>query len=279
MDSLSVAVCSFTSGPDKEKNIRLACDFTRKAAKAGAEWVILPEVFSYIGPYAKLQDMAEPVSNSPLVEQLARLARELKIVLFAGTVAVRSSQPAESRVYNVAQVFGRDGSLLGKYAKAHLFELKRGPNQSSYDESSGYLAGDTTIVLSIDGFKVGLAICYDLRFPLFFEELLAAGPCDILVVPAAFTFETGRFHWELLLRARAVEYQTYVLGSNQVGCHYEDKSSYGHSMIVDPWGEVLANTKDQVGFATAQISRSRLNDIREKLPALKNRRIDLNELG
>lgn len=282
---IKVAAICMTSTGDKERNIATALKYVKEAAQNGAEWVQLPEMLAYHGPYDKIYDMAE-LDGGPLFETMAATAREHKIVLISGTVGERPDRdnlPADvvknknghRRVFNTAYVFGRDGSLITKYRKTHLFNLTDAANGANYCESDGYIAGDKAVTCTIDGWKVGLSICYDLRFPRFYDMLEAQGSPEILLVPSAFTKGTGQAHWELLLRSRAVERQAYVFAANQTGTHSPGKESYGHSMVVDPWGKVLADTGDQPGIAYATISREALAEARGRLPALGNRRPEL----
>ncbi len=285
MSSLKIAAVCLTSTTDKDRNIATALGYVREAAAAGADWVQLPEMLAFHGPYDKIYDMAES-EGGPLFETMAATAREHKIVLIAGTVGERPGRDevpesalrnknGHRKVFNTSYVFGRDGSLLAKYRKTHLFNLTDSASGALYNESEGYLSGDQAVTCTIDGWKVGLSICYDLRFPRFYDLLEAQGAPEILLVPSAFTKGTGVAHWELLLRARAVERQAYVFAANQTGQHSPGKESYGHSMIVDPWGKVLADTGDQPGVAYASISREGLAEARGKLPALTNRRPEL----
>lgn len=283
-DELTLAVICMTSGPDKEKNIATAERYVREAKAAGAEWVQLPEMWPFMGNYDHVYDMAE-IEGGPLFKRMQGWAKELGIVLFAGSVGERPAddlpkatlvnEQGQRRVYNTHYVFGKDGVLLSKYRKTHLFNLHGEEGQPRYCESDGFIAGDLPTTMNVDGFKVGLTICYDLRFPELYTRLARDGAPDILAVPSAFTKGTGMAHWELLLRARAVERQSYVFAANQTGTHAPGKESFGHSMIIDPWGVVLADTGDKPGIATAPISRTKLKEIRAKLPALANRRPQL----
>lgn len=280
----TVAAITMTSTSDKGQNIATAERLVRAAAKQGADWVQLPEMFAYHGPYDAVYAMAED-DGGPLAQKLAALARELGVVLIAGSVGERPEQVVTNadghrKIYNTCYIYGRDGRLIAKYRKTHLFNLVQADKTASYCESDGYLAGDAPITISIDGWLVGLSICYDLRFPAFYDRLAAnAGDPDVILVPSAFTKTTGEAHWELLLRARAVERQAYVYAANQVGMHRPGKESFGHSMIIDPWGEVLANTGAIEGIAIASLSRERLQSIRSRLPALANRRPALYKPG
>ena len=282
-----LATVCMTSGADKEKNIKDAVQWVRAAAAKGADWVLLPEVFTYIGPYDAIYANGEGARGA-LVNKLSKLANELKIVLFAGSFGERpgpEEEPAAGlegrtgfkRVYNTSYVFGREGQVIGKYRKTHPFNLMDNAGQPLYCESDGFLSGDKLVTLDVDGYHVGLAICYDLRFPRLFERLARDKPLDVILLPSAFTTQTGMDHWEVLLRARAIEQQAYVYASNQVGESWPGKSCYGHSMIVDPWGYVLANTGGVQGLALAEISLERIAAVRGRLPALKNRRPEVYE--
>lgn len=275
-----VAAVTMTSTSDKTRNIATAVRLIRAAAEQGADWVQIPEMFAFHGPYDKVHDMAETESG-PLGQELSALARELGVVLIAGTCGERPAhddlnEDGHRRVYNTCYVYGRDGKLLSKYRKTHLFNLKGEDGRPGYCESAGYIPGDEPVTVQIDGWRVAHSVCYDLRFAAFYDLLAAkGGDPDVILVPSAFTKGTGAAHWELLLRARAVERQAYVYAANQVGEHSPGKESYGHSMIVDPWGEVLANTGAREGIALARLSRERLAEVRSRLPALANRRPSL----
>ena len=284
-DRLVLASVCMCSTEDKQQNIETAFCWVRKAAERGADWVLLPEVFAYHGPYDKIYHEGE-AETSALIQRLSDTARELGICLFAGSFGERpvagradhgqlKSSLGHDRVYNTSFVFNRNGQEVAKYRKTHLFNLLDAAGQAVYCESDGFLAGDELITCSIDGFQIGMGICYDLRFPSFFEALARKAALDVIVLPSAFTLQTGMDHWELLLRARAVEQQCYVFASNQVGNHGRGRASYGHSMIVDPWGYVIANTGAVEGLAIAEISRKRIDEIRSKLPALNNRRPEI----
>lgn len=282
---IKIAAICMTSTSDKPRNIETAVNYVREAKRLGADWVQLPEMFPFHGSYDKVYEMAE-LQDGPLYQTMASLAKELGIVLFSGTVGERPdrdrlpdhvalNRDGHRRVYNTHYVFGRDGSLLAKYRKAHLFNLYEDDGRPKYCESDGYIPGDHAVTVDVDGLKVGLSICYDLRFPQFYDKLAEKGPLDVIAVPSAFTKGTGLYHWELLLRARAVERQCYVYASNQTGQHGPGKESFGHSMVIDPWGTTIANTGAHPGIAMAAISPTSIREIRSKLPALANRRPQL----
>lgn len=284
-ETLTFAAISMTSGPDKTQNIAVAFDLVQKAAAAGADWVQLPEMWPFMGSYDDIYDRAER-EGGPLHQALAALARQLGIVLIAGTVGekpdrealpepLRVNERGQRRVFNTTYVFGRDGAPLAKYRKIHLFNLIGEDGRPRYSESAGYIAGDCPVAVTIDGWRLGLTICYDLRFPELFAALSGDALPDVLAVPSAFTKMTGAAHWELLLRARAVERQCYVFAANQTGTHAPEKESYGHGMIVDPWGVVQASTGPDVGIALARVEKRVIREVRAKLPALANRRPEI----
>ena len=280
MQDKNLAAITMSSSADKKANIEKAFALVRQAAVAGAEWVQLPEVFPYIGDYEMNFEMGEE-EGGQLHQNLSSLAKELGICLFAGTVGERAkslapkSRHSYERVYNTMYVFNRDGSQVAKYRKTHLFNLHNEQGDPLYCEGDGFIPGDELCSFDLEGVRVGLAICYDLRFPAMFEKLAAENPLDLLVVPAAFTQKTGAAHWEVLLRARAIEQQSYVWAANQTGTHGVGKVSYGHSMLVDPWGGTVAQTTGEEGIAQGNIATKFLTDVRGRLPALSNRRFEL----
>lgn len=272
-----VAVISLTSRNNKAENIKKAFQYVEQAVREGAEWVVLPEVFSFIGSYENLYENAEDLRGE-LWTDLSRLSRDLKIVLFAGSFAERLSDDKERKVANVAYAFDRTGRELARYQKIHLFSLAATKGTILLDERLGYVPGETlSSVFEVDGFRVCLAICFDLRFPGQFLYYQKNGlPFDVLVAPSAFTQSTGRDHWLLLLQARAIDNQAYVLGANQVGSHDEGKMSFGHSAIVDPWGKILSQTSEkQEGIAYSTLHLEIVKNVRRKLCLIEAQRFDL----
>jgi predicted amidohydrolase len=179
--------------------------------------------------------------------------------------------PDAGRTYNTSLVFDRGGELAASYRKIHLYDVEI-PGRVSYQESRTVAPGTETVVVDVEGVRVGLSICYDLRFPELYRRLAVAG-AQVLVVPAAFMMHTGRDHWEVLLRARAIENQCYVLAAGQIGDHEPGRTCFGRSMVIDPWGTVLAQAPDTIGVTVADVDLARLATIREELPSLANRRI------
>lgn len=285
LKKIKVAAVCMNSTSDKERNITTAFRMIEEAAKNGADWVQIPEMFAFHGPYDRVYAMAESESG-PIISHMRELAKKHGIIIIAGSMGERpdensSPNPAHlnrdghRRVYNTTFILGRDGKTIARYRKTHLFNLLNPDGTPLYCEGDGYLTGDELVRTEIDGYQVGLCICYDLRFSPLFTKLTHAAPIDILLAPSAFTKGTGMAHWELLLRARAIELQCYVYAANQVGVHTPGKESFGHSMIVSPWGEVLANTGSEVGVAYAEIDPEVIASTRAKLPVLKNRRPEL----
>jgi deaminated glutathione amidase len=266
-DVYRAAAVQMSSGEDTAANLLSATQWIEQAAAAGAHLVVLPEMFVCLGRVEAMLASAEGIPG-PTSDALCQLARRLRITLVAGSFAERSPRP--DKVYNTSLLIGPDGAILARYRKMHLFDVDL-PGQVSLDESSWITAGDQTAATSTPQGCIGQAICYDLRFPELFRQLADAG-ADVICVPAAFTLPTGRDHWEVLVRARAIENQAFVVAANQFGRHTPQLTSYGRSMIVDPWGTPLAIGADGVGLAMADIDLTRMAEIRRRLPALEHRR-------
>ena len=272
-----IAAISLTSTPNRVENIKQAEKSVREAAAEGASWVSLPEMIAYLGDYQNIWNEADE-ERGRLYQHFSSLAKELKIVLFAGTWGERplsSEHLLNQKVFNTLHVFGRNGELLGKYRKVHLFSLKDENGGFIHSEPDGYLPGKSFESIVIDGLRVHLAICYDLRFPEMFATLQKLGPADILMAPSAFTKATGERHWELLCRSRAIDLQAWVVAPNQVGVHHGIKESFGHSYIIDPWGTILTDSGKQPGIVYAEINTDHLHTFRMRLPVLANKRPDL----
>lgn len=265
MHTIRVAAIQMISGTDPQANIQTMRRLVKEAAERGAAWVLLPEYWPIMGEKDtdKLA-FAEADGNGPLQTALSQAAQENNIVLFGGSIPLQSPDP--DKVLNTMQVYDRTGALIGSYNKMHLFGYS-GLGER-YDEADTILAGHTPPCLSADDIHLAAGICYDLRFPEFFR---IQQPFDILMLPAAFTYTTGKAHWELLLRARAVENQCYVIASAQGGVHQNGRRTYGHSMIIDPWGEILDVLPEGEGMVMAELDAARLKSVRNRLPALMHR--------
>jgi len=266
------AALQTVSTPDLARNLEAAGRLIAQAAEAGAQWVSLPEYFCLMGlrDDAKL-GIAEPDGDGPIQRFLADAARRHQVTLVGGTLPILAKKPGHVR--NACCVYGPDGRRLARYDKIHLFAFDNG--KETYDEARVLEAGDTPVAFEHGGWRAGLSICYDLRFPELYRDLMRP-PCDVLFVPAAFTHTTGLAHWLLLLRARAVENQCYVVAPAQGGLHENGRRTFGHSVVIDPWGEILSLALDGAegeGFAIAEISRERIEQVRMQLPALKHRKL------
>ena len=268
---MKIAAVQMVSGPDWGANRDAAARLVAQAAAAGAGLVALPEYFCLLGQRDtdKLA-LAEAAHDGPIQRFLADLARQHGVWLVGGSLPIRTSNPQQA--LNRCCVFAPDGSEAAHYDKLHLFAYDN--SREAYDEGRTLQPGNVPVALQAGPLRVGLSICYDLRFPELYRALMQPAPCDLLVVPAAFTHTTGRAHWELLLRARAVENQCYVLAAAQGGSHPNGRRTWGHSMVVDPWGEVLAvHDGDGEGVVTADVDSARIAQVRAHLPALQHRRL------
>jgi nitrilase len=262
---IQVAAAQMVSTPNPADNCETAARLVREAATAGAQLVLLPEYWAVLGGNEQDKvEIAESAGDGPLQNFLANLARECGIWLLGGTLPLKSHQ--SDKVLNSLMAYAPDGTLASRYDKIHLFGFTRG--EESYDESRTIVPGSEVAVLETPLARVGLSICYDLRFP---ELYRAMGQCDLIVMPAAFTHTTGRAHWEVLLRARAIENQCYVLASAQGGLHPNGRRTWGHSMLVDPWGAVCAQLAEGEGLAAGEIDLDSMMGIRTSLPALQHR--------
>jgi nitrilase len=262
---MKIAALQMISGPEVGPNLITAQSLIASAASQGAQLVALPEYFPLIGASdADRLAARENLGSGPIQDFLRDCARRHGIWLVGGSLPLVADNPAKLR--NSCLVFNPQGEVVAHYDKIHLFGFQKGAER--YDEAATIEAGSGTAAFDTPLGRVGLAICYDLRFPELFRRL---GEVDLIVIPSAFTETTGRAHWELLLRARAVENQCYVLAPAQGGLHPTGRMTYGNSMIVDPWGEVLARLDKGDGVALADLDRERIAEVRKMLPALSHR--------
>jgi nitrilase len=286
---LHIAAIQMVSGPDLNRNLEAAGESIAQAAQAGAQLVALPEYFCLLGHHDRDKlKVAEAAGAGPIQDWLSLVARRHRIWLVGGTMPIRVPG-RDDRVRNTCWVINPQGEAVARYDKIHLFAYDNG--RERYDEAQALEPGDTAVAVDvqIDGqrWKLGLSVCYDLRFPELYRALghpsaglvsdvasasLPLEPCDLICVPSAFTFTTGRAHWELLLRARAVENQCYVLAPAQGGHHENGRHTWGHTMAIDPWGEVLAQQDQGAGVVLARLQRERLQQVRLQLPAWRHRR-------
>jgi predicted amidohydrolase len=264
---MKIAAVQMVSTANVEQNCETAQRLIAQAAGDGAKVVALPEYFCLMGRKDRDKlEVAEAPGTGPIQLMLAQAAREYRVWLIGGTLPIRSSDP--ERVLNSNCVYAPDGTLAARYDKIHLFRYDNG--REKYDEGIAIQAGSAPVAVQMDDLRVGLSVCYDLRFPELYRELVRP-PCDLLSVPAAFTYTTGLAHWELLLRARAVENQCYVIAAAQGGTHENGRRTFGHSMIVDPWGKVLAVQPEGEGVVMADIDPGQIASVRQQLPALEHR--------
>src|SRR3954447_14714528 len=260
------AAVQLNSTDDKQGNLATADRLTRQAAAEGADLVVLPEKFNVLGTPEDYVEGAETLEG-PTIGWAREAARELGIDLVAGSIVER--REGRDKLSNTSVHVGPDGELKAVYRKIHMFDVVVGGQ--TYQESASEEAGDE-LVTSATGADVplGLTVCYDLRFPPLYRILAIQG-ARVITLPAAFTKVTGQAHWEILLRARAIENQAFLVAGDQIGNHPPDKESFGGSMIVDPWGEVLAKAPDEECVITAELDLARQDEVREQLPSLANR--------
>jgi deaminated glutathione amidase len=265
---MRVAVCQLNSRDDRATNMAVARSLLGRAAAAGTDLAVLPEFTDYLGPGSGLPK-PEPVDGE-YATFFADAARELSMWVHAGSF--HEAGPEPRRTFNTSLVFDRTGALAAVYRKIHLYDVEI-PGRVSYLESAGVAPGTEVVAVPVDGVTVGLSTCYDLRFPELYRHLAVHRGAQVLAVPAAFMLHTGRDHWEVLLRARAIENQCYVVAAAQIGDHEPNRTCFGRSMIIDPWGTVLAQAPDTVEVTVADLDLERLAQIRAELPSLANRRL------
>jgi predicted amidohydrolase len=264
---MRAAAVQLNSNEDKQRNLGIAERLVREAAADGAELVVLPEKFNMLGSSEQLAAGAEPL-DGPTLRWAESLARELHLWLVAGSIV--ETVEHDEKLRNTSALIGPDGSIHAVYRKIHLFDVEVG--DMVYRESDVEGPGDEIVVADAGELKLGLAVCYDLRFPELFRIMAVRG-AQVFSLPSAFTVPTGRAHWDVLVRARAIENQVFVIAAGQVGRHPPDHESYGHSMIADPWGVVLASAGDESEkVVVADLDLDTQAETRRKLPSLANRR-------
>lgn len=272
VETIKAAVVQMSSTADVARNLGEARRWVETAAREGATLISLPEYFCWIGnDEHERVALAEPFGDGPIQQALAQLARDANVWLIGGTVPIRperGSAQERTHAYNTSLLFDPSGQCSARYDKIHLFSFNQGAEQHAEADT---MMGGAAIGSAQGPFgTLRLSVCYDLRFP----ELYRAAPAaDVIAVPAAFTHTTGLAHWELLLRARAVENQAYVIAAGQCGTHVNGWRTFGHSMIVGPWGEVLARHDDEPGIAVAELKAAALREVRGRLPVLTHKRI------
>ncbi|HEX7934600.1 MAG TPA: carbon-nitrogen hydrolase family protein [Paraburkholderia sp.] len=263
--SFRVAALQMVSTPDRERNLADAERLIVQAAADGAQLVLLPEYFCFMG-FKDTDKLAirEAYQDGPIQRFLADAARRHHVWVIGGTLPVAAPEP--SRVLNTTLVFDPQGNEAARYDKIHLFNFEKG--EESFDEARTICPGGEVRTFEAPFGRVGLSVCYDLRFPELYRRM---GDCALIVVPSAFTYTTGRAHWEMLLRARAVENQCYVLAAAQGGKHENGRRTWGHSMLIDPWGEIVAVRDEGAGVVAGTLERARIDEVRQSLPAWRHR--------
>ncbi len=273
-DPLRIAAVQMVSGASVDANLAAAGRLIAEAAGRGAQLVALPEYFCLMGKKdTDKVDAREKAGDGPIQRFLADAARRHRIWLVGGTLPVVVADDVADRIRNTTFVFAPDGSVATRYDKIHLFGFRK--DTEHYDEARTIAAGVEPVsfeaTLGDQPIRVGLSICYDLRFPELYRGFAKNGHPDLLIVPAAFTYTTGSAHWEILLRARAIENQCYVLAPAQGGRHENGRRTWGHSLLIDPWGDIVDELAEGEGIVIGSIDPMRLAEVRENLPALKHR--------
>lgn len=271
---MKVSLLQTNPGDDKSANLVNTLAMAQQAiAIDRPDFLMLPEVFEWMGsPGVDKLAAAEPARDGPAYRMCQSLAREHRIFVHSGSF--RTLIPGDDRFYNTSVVFDRSGQEIARYNKIHMFDITS-PNGQSYRESASARPGEEIVTVDCDGLIVGLAICYDLRFPELFQALVRRG-AHVIALPAAFTLQTGMDHWEVLCRARAIETQTYLLACGQTGAYQhgaERRYTYGNSLVVDPWGQVIAKASQGVGHVSARIDIDRVRQVRKQIPVAEHKAI------
>ena len=275
VQTFTVACVQTTAGPDVKTNIINASALVREAHKSGATLIVLPEVTNIIDMdrSAMAEKLSAEVDDISLVA-FCTLAVELKVWLLLGSLGLKHetalNAEGKPKFANRSFLIGDDGVVRNRYTKIHLFDVDLGAGET-YQESKSYEPGNETVVADTPWGKLGMTICYDIRFPHLYRKLAQAG-AKFLSIPAAFARPSGKAHWHVLMRARAIENGCYVFAAAQCGEHGSGRSTYGHSLIVDPWGEILADGGTEIGFVLAEIDTSLVDEVRQKIPSLTHDR-------
>jgi len=269
---MKVSLIQMNSVSDKAANLAEAKRLIELAVEQERpDWVSLPECFDFLGAGRREKfAAAETLPGGPAYALMQELARQHRIFIHAGSILEKVE--GEERIHNTTLVFDRDGKEIARYRKIHMFDITA-PDGTQYRESAAFAPGDAVVTYEADGLIFGCAICYDLRFPGLFQALADKG-ADVIALPAAFTMQTGKDHWEVLCRARAIETETYFLAAAQTGAHVagnETRQTYGHSLVVDPWGHVVAKASDGPGVVSARIDKKLVNKVRAQIPVAQHR--------
>lgn len=266
MSKLRVAAVQVSPTSDRNKNLETALSLMSKAVEQGAQIIGLPEDFSYVGTEGGKLSFAGEVKNDPAVKALCLFAKKNKVAIVGGSIPFKTN--SVNKVSNTSLVFDTKGNITARYDKLHLFDVKLS-DEYTLMESKYMRSGQDVVTVDLFGQTVGLSICYDLRFPELYRAMVLRG-AKILFVPAAFTLHTGKDHWEALLRVRALENQCYVVAPAQIGQYMNRVQTYGRTMIVDPWGQVMSVCQDKEDVIVCDLDMEYLDDIRQKLPCLEH---------
>jgi len=270
----TVACVQHTAGPDPEPNIAVVADLIRRARDAGADFITTPEASNFIESGSKRREKARREGDDPFLAAMRELAGETGAWILVGSLVIDpTGEPGagdETRLANRSFLLDSHGGIVATYDKIHLFDIDL-PNGESIRESNAYRPGHRAVIAETPWGRLGMTVCYDVRFPHLYRQLAQAG-ADFLSVPSVFTVPTGKAHWEVLLRSRAIENGAFLFAPAQTGEHTAGRKSYGHSLIVDPWGEVLAEGGEGVGIITAKIDPARIEKVRGGLPSLRHDR-------
>jgi len=269
---MKISLIQMNSVSDKAANIAAATKLIEQAvAEEGPDWVSLPECFDFLGGHkADKQAAAEFLPDGPAYSAMQALAQKHKIFIHAGSILEKAE--GEERLSNTTVAFDRDGNELARYRKIHMFDITT-PDGTQYKESAAFKPGDAVVTYPCGDMIIGCSICYDLRFPYLFQALAQKG-ATMIALPAAFTLQTGKDHWEVLCRARAIETETYFCATGQTGNHMignESRATYGHSLVADPWGHVIAKASDGVGTVSARIDLEKVKKVRAQIPVAQHK--------
>ena len=271
MTYLRTAVVQLNSRSHVAENMSTVEQSLDHAASLGAQFVALPEYWTYLGPYTGFEDASQTLTG-PAIALLQEKARQHNMIVHGGSIVEKHPTHA-GKFYNTSVLINRDGDIVAQYHKIHLFDVYLANGEKHY-ESERIIAGDQVVTTEIDGVTFGLTVCYDLRFPELYRAL-ALKNAQILLVPAGFTLHTGRDHWEVLLRARAIENACYVVAPAQIGRYQADRQCFGRSMVIDPWGLVLAQAQDMPTVIVTDVDLSQIERVRTQIPSLQHLRPDI----
>jgi len=268
MTKFTAACVQLTSGTDPVENLKISSELIRKAASNGADFIATPEVSNMMEPYkVAAREKAQLEEDDITLKAFQGLADELDTWILAGSLVIK--KPDDDRLANRSFLIAPDGKVVAKYDKIHMFDVML-DNGENHKESNAYAPGEQAIVAQTAWGRLGMAICYDVRFPHLFQSLAGEGQAELFTVPAAFTYTTGKAHWHTLLKARAIENGAFVIAPAQCGHHSEKRHTYGHSLIIDPWGNVLSDGGEEIGISMAEIDMSAVATRRKQIPNLKN---------